>query len=66
VRRLEEARRLLIETELSIAEVALRCGFADQAGLTHAVRRVLSTTPGRLRRHRSCLAPGQGGRMPMR
>ncbi len=52
-RRLEEARRLLIGTELPIAEVALRCGFADQAGLTHAVRRVLGTTPGRLRRHRS-------------
>ncbi len=51
--RLEEARRLLIETELPIAEVALRCGFADQAGLTHAMRRVLGTTPGRLRRHRS-------------
>lgn len=52
-RRLEEARRLLIETEQPIAEVALRCGFADQAGLSHAVRRVLGTTPGRLRRHRS-------------
>lgn len=52
-RRLEEARRLLAETELPIAEVALRCGFADQASLTHALRRVLGTTPGRLRRHRS-------------
>jgi AraC family transcriptional regulator len=52
-RRLEEARRLLEETDLPIAEVALQCGFADQAGLTHAVRRVLGTTPGRLRRHRS-------------
>jgi AraC-like DNA-binding protein len=52
-RRLGEARRLLEETELPIAEVALRSGFADQASLTHAVRRVLGTTPGRLRRRRS-------------
>jgi AraC-like DNA-binding protein len=52
-RRLEEARRLLAETELPIAEVALRCGFADQASLTHAVRRELGTTPGGLRRRQS-------------
>ncbi len=49
-RRVEEARRLLAETELPIAEVALRCGFADQASLTHAVRRDLGTTPRGLRR----------------
>lgn len=52
-RRVEEARRLLTETDLSIADIALRCGFADQASLTHAVRRELGTTPGRLRRPRS-------------
>lgn len=52
-RRVEEARRLLEETELSIAEIALRCGFADQASLTHAVQRELATSPGRLRRRRS-------------
>jgi AraC-like DNA-binding protein len=52
-RRVEEARRLLAETELSIAEIALRCGFADQTSLTHAVRRELGTTPGRLRRSRA-------------
>jgi len=52
-RRIEEARRLLEHTEIPIVEVALRSGFADQAGLTHAMRRVLGTTPGRLRRHRS-------------
>jgi AraC-like DNA-binding protein len=52
-RRVEEARRLLTETEISIADIALQCGFADQASLTHAVRRELGTTPGRLRRHRA-------------
>jgi AraC-like DNA-binding protein len=51
--RLEEARRLLAETELPIAEVALRCGYADQASLTHAVRRGLGTTPRGLRRSQS-------------
>ena len=52
-RRLAEARRLLVETALPIVEVALRCGFADQPSLTHAMRRALGTTPGRLRRPRS-------------
>ena len=52
-RRVEEARRLLAETELPIAEVALRCGFADQTSLTHAVRRELGTTPRGLRRPQS-------------
>ncbi len=47
--RLDRARVLLAETSLPIAEVALCCGFADQATLTHAMQRVLGITPGRLR-----------------
>ncbi len=49
-RRLEDARSLLVETNAPIAEIALRCGFADQASLTHAMRRVLGFTPGEARR----------------
>lgn len=48
-RRLDAARALLTGTDAPIAEIALRCGFADQASLTHAMRRVLGVTPGRLR-----------------
>jgi AraC-like DNA-binding protein len=49
-RRLDAACALLTGTDAPIAEIALRCGFADQASLTHAMRRVLGSTPGRLRR----------------
>lgn len=50
MRRLDAARALLAETDEPIAEIALRCGFADQASFTHVMRRVLGTTPGRLRK----------------
>ncbi len=51
-RRLDVARALLTGTDTPIAEIALRCGFADQASLTHAMRRALGSTPGRLRHPR--------------
>lgn len=51
-RRLELAQELLADGDLPIVEVALRCGFADQPTLTHAMRRVLGTTPGTVRRSR--------------
>jgi AraC-like DNA-binding protein len=51
-RRLDAARGLLTGSDAPIAEIALRCGFADQASLTHAMRRVLGVTPGELRRTR--------------
>lgn len=43
--RLQEARRWLRGTSLSIAEIALRAGFSDQASLTRAMQRVSATTP---------------------
>ena len=52
-RRLEAAHALLVGGDLPIAEVALRCGFADQASLTHAMRRLRGCTPGELRRAHS-------------
>jgi AraC-like DNA-binding protein len=51
-RRLERARNLLQEGRLSLAEVALRCGFADQSHLTHAFRRAHGVPPGQWRRLR--------------
>lgn len=47
--KLEAARTLVIETDLSIASIANRCGFADGASLSHAFRKYLQTTPGALR-----------------
>jgi len=48
--RLRAAQRLLSETSLSIAQVALRTGHADQSALTRSMRARLGTTPGAWRR----------------
>ncbi|RYF74042.1 MAG: AraC family transcriptional regulator [Comamonadaceae bacterium] len=48
--RLGRARDLLAHTRLPIADIASRCGFADQSALTHAMRRAHDTTPAAWRR----------------
>lgn len=56
VKRIERAKRLLLEGALSVAEVAIATGFADQAHLTRAFGRVVGLPPGawqRLRRSNS-------------
>ncbi|MEM9318393.1 MAG: helix-turn-helix domain-containing protein [Pseudomonadota bacterium] len=53
--RLSEARRLVRDTNLSVAEIAGRCGYADPAALTRAFRAAFATTP-RLMRHPSSRA----------
>jgi AraC family transcriptional regulator len=49
-RRIERARRLLGDPEMSIAQVAYSCGFSSQAHLTLAFRKVCGLTPGEYRR----------------
>ena len=49
-RRVAHVRELLETTELGLAEIALRAGFADQAHMTSTFARLTGTTPGRLRR----------------
>lgn len=49
-RRLERARRLLTEDAMPLAELALECGFANQAHFTAAFSRELGISPGRYRR----------------
>jgi len=49
-RRVERARRLLGDPEMSIAQVAYCCGFSSQAHLTLAFRKVCGLTPGEYRR----------------
>jgi AraC family transcriptional regulator len=44
-RRVECAKVLLSNAALSIADVALRCGFGDQSAFTTAFRRLTSQTP---------------------
>jgi AraC family transcriptional regulator len=50
--RLDRARRLLGETELPLAEVALESGYCDQSHLTRTFRAELGTTPAEFRRSR--------------
>jgi AraC family transcriptional regulator len=47
--RAEMAVALLRQTRLSLSEIALRCGFADQSQFTRSFRRTLGITPGRCR-----------------
>ena len=48
--RLKCARGLLAGSARGVAEIALACGFSDQASLTRAMRRALDTTPAAYRR----------------
>ncbi len=51
-RRIAQARRLLVETEQPLCEVALTCGFADQAHLSRTFRRFVGQSPNEWRRAR--------------
>ena len=50
--RLRAAQRLLSDTTLSIAEIAVRTGHGDQSGLTRRMRAALGVTPGAWRKGR--------------
>lgn len=49
-RRIRKAQELLVRTELSVVELALRMGYADQSAFTKAMRRVTGQTPAAYRR----------------
>lgn len=49
-RRMTEVRRLLVQTDLAVAEVGRRVGYADPAYFTRCFRRVHDTTPSGWRR----------------
>jgi AraC-like DNA-binding protein len=50
--RLRAAQRLLSDSTLSIAEIAVRTGHGDQSGLTKRMKVALGTTPGAWRKGR--------------
>jgi len=50
--RVNLARQLLGDSDLSIGEIAIRCGFADQSHLTRVFSAKAGMTPGRWRRAR--------------
>jgi AraC family transcriptional regulator len=51
-RRLELAARLMLETSASLTDIALRCGFTDQAHLCNQFRESMGETPAAWRRAR--------------
>ncbi len=53
-RRIDHAARLLRLTPLSLTDIAVECGFADQSHLTRVFGRMMGETPAAYRRlHRS-------------
>jgi AraC family transcriptional regulator len=50
--RIDAAKELLLHSGLPMVEIALKCGFADQACFIRAFRKLLQTTPGEWRRMR--------------
>ncbi|TNM64075.1 helix-turn-helix transcriptional regulator [Aliirhizobium smilacinae] len=49
--RITRARELLKGSEVSLSEVAISCGFADQSHFTRVFTNVVGTTPGHWRRN---------------
>ena len=52
-KRVQHAEALLTETHLPIVQIALECGFTDQAHFTKAFAKANGTTPARWRRQPS-------------
>ena len=51
-RRIDRAQALMLSTDASLGEIALDCGFVDQAYLCRLFRRIVGETPGTWRRTR--------------
>jgi AraC family transcriptional regulator len=49
-RRVDMAKTYLLHSNLPLADIALRCGFADQSALNKSFRRLLKQSPGEWRR----------------
>ncbi len=49
-RRIERAKKLLVDTDLPIAEVALKAGYSGQSHFTTFFRRMVGVTPRSFRR----------------
>lgn len=49
-RRIEKARQLLLDTTLSLAQIAQTCGFADQSHFTRVFVQLVQASPGQWRR----------------
>ena len=61
--RLQKARNLLMQTDMSVIDVALACGFASPSHLSNCYRSHYNTTPYRERRTQGMPGPGIGVRL---
>ena len=52
VQRTEKAKQLLVDSTLSLAQIAQKCGFADQSHFTRVFAQLVQSSPGQWRRHR--------------
>ena len=50
--RIEQSKCLLMDSTLSLTEIAIKCGFADQSHFTRAFSSAMGATPGRWRLNR--------------
>lgn len=44
--RIAEAKRQMMDTDLSLTDIALMCGFTDQSHFTRVFRRLVGKSPG--------------------
>jgi AraC family transcriptional regulator len=56
-RRLELAAQFMLDTDASLSDISLRCGFTDQAHLCKHFRQFIGQTPSAWRRARRTLPP---------
>jgi AraC family transcriptional regulator len=49
--RIEKAKQLLVDSALSLAQIAETCGFADQSHFTRVFAQLVQSSPGQWRRH---------------
>jgi AraC family transcriptional regulator len=49
--RIEKAKQLLVDSTLSLAQIAQTCGFADQSHFTRVFAQLAQSSPGQWRRH---------------
>jgi len=55
-RRVDRARDLMKNSRLPLADIAIRCGFADQSALNRSFKRIHGVTPGTWRREQRAAA----------
>jgi AraC family transcriptional regulator len=59
--RIEKSKELLADSAMSLAEIAIACGFADQSHFTRVFTRTTRSSPGAWRRYRRTGPSSTGG-----